>query len=247
MSNDAIDISQSEIEESIFYNLPGFAKSKGVDVNDVHSWKKLCRAFYDMNEHYLAIECLDEALKLGEDLKNLYALKAIIYYQLRNYRWCINYTKRVAELDPGEFYAWYVMGECYYHVGKYGKAVKCLDRALSLRPGDEASMKVREEAFSLSQVYPDRSRSYTRKLMEVDAQEIVEAILNGTQHVAIFYSKDKIVLNPRKIDYITDASSQAVSDRIIRLKGKIRELMSQHPGYLETNYRSMMAYRRCVG
>ena len=234
----------NENSDSDYQRIYDFAKSKGLDVEDTQTWMNLCRAFYDLRDYYTALDCLEEAGKLGKNLKNINALKAIIWYKLGRYDYTIYYCNRVTDLDAEEFDAWYLKGECYYHIRKYGKATKCLDRALSLRPGDETSMRLREEANRLSQVYPDQSPSYTRKLMEKDAQEIFDAILNGTQHIAVFYRKDKIVLNPRKMGHITDASSQAVADRITRLKGRIRELMAQHQDYHETNYGSMMAYRR---
>ena len=242
---DSETISQyNPCEDNDYQRIYDYAKSRGLDVEDTQTWMKLCRAFCDINDYYTALDCLEEAGKLGKNLKNINALSAIIWYKLGRYHYTVFYCSRVTDIDPDEFYAWYLKGECYYHIRKYGKATRCLDRALSLRPGDEASMELREEAHRLSQVYPDQSPSYTKKLMEKDANEIVDAILNGTQHVAVFYRKDKIVLNPRKMRHITDASSQAVADRITRLKSRIRELMAQHPEYHQTNYGSMMAYRR---
>ena len=238
------EISRSEIgciDDS--QSLYEFAKSNGMNVNDTQAWLKLCRVFYDKDEYYTAIECLDEALKLGKSLKNIYALKAIIYYKQRRYHWSIHFSNKVTDINPDEFNAWYLKGDAYYHIRKYGKATKCLDKALSLRPDDYASLKLWDSSIILSQKYPDQSPSYTKKKMEKDAKEIVNAILTGAEHQAVFYKKEKIVLNPRKISYLADASSQTVGERVNRLKGRIREIMTKQTGYVETYYGSMLAYQ----
>ena len=235
----------SEIESSDAYqSIYDYAKSRGMNVNDTKAWMDLCRAFYDAHDYYPAIDCLHEASKLGKNLKNINALQAIIYYKLGKYHYTIHYCNRVTDIDPDEFYAWYLKGECYYHIRKYGKATRCLDRALMIRPDDKASIDLREMTEELSENYPDQAPRYTGKKREKDAQEIVLAILTGAEHPAVFYRKDKIVLNARRMPHIVDAHSQTVAERITRLKDRIRTLMTEHPDYRETYYGSMMAYRR---
>jgi len=237
-------ISQSEngsVDE--YQNLYDFAKAQEMDVKDTQAWLELFKEFYKAREYIAAQECLDQAIRLGHGLEELYTLKAIVYYKQGRYHYAIHYLDKVTDIDPDEIHSWFLKGDAYYRIGQYGQAVKCLDKAHALNPGDEESLRLRDSALTLSRIYPDQAPRYTRKRMEKDVQEIVNAITTGTEHPAVYYRNDKAVLNPRKIPNLIDAHSQTVGERSRRLKDRVRQVMATQTGYVETHYRSMLAYQ----
>jgi Flp pilus assembly protein TadD len=68
-----------------------------------------------------------------------------LYYREGNYADAIGFFDRAIEIDPDFAYAWYDRGVCLRHLGKDEEALRNIDRAVELAPGDEEFLFNRAE------------------------------------------------------------------------------------------------------
>jgi tetratricopeptide (TPR) repeat protein len=109
--------------------------------NEHMGWTNMCRAYYDLQQFESAVTACGNALKLSPDDGETHLYIARAYEKLNKKNLATpSYAKAVTGLskftrdNPDEPDGFYLLGNAYYSVDQYPKAVAAYQRSLELNP-----------------------------------------------------------------------------------------------------------------
>ncbi|MBU1320359.1 MAG: tetratricopeptide repeat protein [candidate division Zixibacteria bacterium] len=88
-----------------------------------------------INDSISVLRGLDENVHKSE-------IQALTEVRNAAYRSVIDDFTVVAETDPGNYDAWYWMGNCYYFLEEYQKSLECYEKALAIKPDAKEVLEI---------------------------------------------------------------------------------------------------------
>ncbi len=106
-------------------------------------------AYYELNSRQSALNALNQATKLKDDYFEPYALKGIIYTDLKQFNLArMNYEKALKIYPKGKF-LYYLLGSSYYKEGNYPAAKENFEKAVRAYPNKSSYW----EALAYTKIY----------------------------------------------------------------------------------------------
>jgi len=90
----------------------------------------------ELGEDEMAIEKLNRALQLEQNLPLAYSLQGEIYRDINDYEKSAASYEKATQLDPWSFKDFFQLGQLYQVMGKLPQATKAFGRACELKPED---------------------------------------------------------------------------------------------------------------
>ena len=88
-----------------------------------------------------ALEQLNEIESRLSSYPRVNYYKAKVYNKMKNYKEALRFAEKETKNNPYIYNGWYILGETYRLVGEYKKAIKNLEKAISIKPKSVEALK----------------------------------------------------------------------------------------------------------
>lgn len=119
--------------------------------NSASGWEFCGMFLHTVGARQEALACYEKAVRSGARSNRLLGNIAVLLQSLNRLVEAKHYLDYAIELNEGDFYAWYNLGTWYGRSGQYADAMRCFDRAISIRPGHEQSRQMHAQTAALWQ------------------------------------------------------------------------------------------------
>ena len=139
-------------------------------------------AYYELNSKQSALQALNKASQLKDDYFEPYAMKGIIYTELKQFNLArLNYEKALKIYPKGKF-IYYLLGSAYYKEGNYLAAKENFEKAARAYPNKSSYW----EALAYSKIYlRDKAGAKNDLARAVKALKKEDAIKNAAKIEAL--------------------------------------------------------------
>lgn len=118
--------------------------------------------FYNQNYYSMAVELLDQAIRLNPNNVEAYNLRGVVYYNQDKYEQAIADYSQVIQLNPKFREAYYNRGNTYKDkLGDYIKAIEDYTRIIELYPQEADAYRLRAVAYTKLEMHDEAINDYS--------------------------------------------------------------------------------------
>ena len=166
------------IEQTDYVSALEYAEKLVASRGEARDWS-LKGYFLNRREWYdEALECLDKAIEIDSNYKNVWHLRGDVLKSLERYDEALESYDRAIELDPNYQSAWAKRGDVLRNLKRYDEALESYDRALELDANLQLAWTLRGHVLRNLERYDEALASFDRAL-ELDANLQLAWTLRG--------------------------------------------------------------------
>jgi tetratricopeptide (TPR) repeat protein len=152
-----------------------------INPGDVKTRMLLGRSLAQVGRYDEALSALDGVTKRLSTYPQVYYLKAKVYLKIKNYKKAMEAGEMEKKNNPKIYHGHYILGETERLIGKYSKATKNLERAISIEPRNVESL------MSLGWIKLNQSRYDIARELYLRAKKKAPSNPNIRKQLAFIY------------------------------------------------------------
>jgi len=219
------DLKKLESPE-LFSSKSSFRKNIIYDKKTIEQKEKLVSEFMGKQNYTMALDILNQMIKLAPTYSKSYYQMGMIYTNLNKYQLAIDNFEKCKKLNPKNAYAWFYEGIALYSLGRVDEGFKYMMKSISLAPNNQYFFQ-RLGEFYLKDWQLDKAQKNLEKSLKLDGNNDRVLLLLVTLER---YRKN----NDKALEYINriikrhpgSVSAQAIKVRILFEKGDYNNAMA---------------------
>jgi cytochrome c-type biogenesis protein CcmH/NrfG len=174
-------IRAAQIEENSEEVISNAKELIEINPGDVKTRMLLGRSLAQVGRYDEALSALDGVTKRLSTYPQVYYLKAKVYLKIKNYKKAMEAGEMEKKNNPKIYHGHYILGETERLIGKYSKATKNLERAISIEPRNVESL------MSLGWIKLNQSRYDIARELYLRAKKKAPSNPNIRKQLAFIY------------------------------------------------------------